>query len=194
MPRAYRQRRRGEAAEETRRRIVQATFDLHAEQGIAATTMKQIAERAGVSVGTVYHHFPTYDDAIGACGAFALTQAPFPTARIFDGAETRPARVRRLAHAAFAVFAGVKAFGSVLADQEKLPVLRAFVAEEQAVRRTLAALAIGHAGPTADTLAALVDYGVYDAFRRLGVAPEAAADRAADIANAWLDSQPKEPS
>lgn len=188
MPRTYRQGKRGETAEETRRRIVQATFDLHAEQGIAATTMKQIAARAGVSVGTVYHHFPTYDDAIGACGAFALSHSPFPTAGIFEGADTRHDRVRRLADAAFAVFAGVRAFGSVLADQEKLPVLRGFVAEEQAVRRRLAALAIGRDGPVAETLAALVDFGVYDAFRRLGFTADTAGDRAAEVANAWLNS------
>lgn len=194
MPRTYRQTKRGEAAEETRRRIVQATFDLHAEQGIAATTMKQIAERAGVSVGTVYHHFPTLDDAIGACGAFALSHSPFPTDAIFEGAATRAECVRRLAQAAFATFAGVKAFGSVLADQDKLPVLRGFVAEEQAVRRALAALAVGREGPESETLAALVDFGVYDAFRRLGLAPEVAADRAAEVANAWLDTLEEEDS
>ena len=47
--RIYTQSKRGDAAETTRRRIVEATFDLHAEQGIAATTMKQIAARAGVA-------------------------------------------------------------------------------------------------------------------------------------------------
>ncbi|HEY0437700.1 MAG TPA: helix-turn-helix domain-containing protein, partial [Phenylobacterium sp.] len=66
MARTYRQSKRGDTAEETRRRIVDACFELHREQGMVATTMKQIAERAGVSVGSVYHHFPTYDDAIRA--------------------------------------------------------------------------------------------------------------------------------
>jgi AcrR family transcriptional regulator len=56
-PRPYRLGRRAESAEETLRRIVRATYTLHCEQGVAATTMKQIARRADVSVGTVYHHF-----------------------------------------------------------------------------------------------------------------------------------------
>ena len=62
--RHYTQSKRGEAAESTRRRIVEATIALHGEQGIAATTMKQIAARAGVSVGSVYHHFPGGKDEL----------------------------------------------------------------------------------------------------------------------------------
>ena len=190
MTRTYRQARRGETADETRRRIVQATFQLHGEQGIAATTMKQIAARAGVSVGSVYHHFPTYDDAINACGAHAFSLAPMPTPAIFDGAETRPERVRRLAAAMFSMFAALRGgFGSVIADQGKLPILRRFVAEEQAVRRALAAEALGGSGRDAETLAALLDHGAYDAFLRLGFTAQDAADQTAQVANAWLDAQ-----
>ncbi len=58
--RAYRQERRRYTAADTRRRLVEATVALHNEQGIAATSRKQIAERAGVSIGAAYHHFPTY--------------------------------------------------------------------------------------------------------------------------------------
>ena len=56
-PRRYRLERRAETAGETRRRLVDATFALHGERGISATTMSDIAARAGVSVGSVYHHF-----------------------------------------------------------------------------------------------------------------------------------------
>ena len=38
-PRRYRLERRAETAAETRRRLVEATFALHAERGISATTM-----------------------------------------------------------------------------------------------------------------------------------------------------------
>lgn len=187
MVRTYRQSRRGESAEETRRRIVEATFALHSEQGIAATTMKQIAERAGVSVGSVYHHFPTYDDAINACGAHTLATYPLPTVEIFDGADTRAERVRRLARAMFAVAAKVP-FHSVIADQEKLPVLKGFVALEQSVRLDLAAAAVDGDPDAARTLAALVDSATYNAFARLGFSVDDAAARAAEVANAWLDA------
>ena len=189
MARAYRQLRRGESAEETRRRIVQATFDLHREQGIAATTMKQIAERAGVSVGSVYHHFPTYDDAINACGAHAFSAYPIPTSAIFEGVETRAERVRRLARELFRLFAGVRAFGSVIADQERLPVLKPFVALEHETRLALATAAVGGDEEAGRTLAGLLDSGAHDAFARLGLSPDAAAARVAEVANAWLDTR-----
>lgn len=192
MARPYRQTRRGESADETRRRIVQATFDLHNEQGIAATSMKEIAARAGVSIGSVYHHFPTYDDAINACGAHAFAMAPLPGPELFAGVAARAERVRLAIAAQFATFAAMPAFASVLADQDKLPVLKPQAAMEAGMRRALAAQALGHDGPAADALAALMAYGSFDAFTRQGFSPEAAAGRVADIANAWLDAIPNE--
>src|SRR5882724_8171280 len=95
--RSYRLKRRADSAEETRRRLVEATFALHSEQGIAATTMKQIAERAGVGIGTVYHHFPTLDDTIMACGQMVMATYPPPTEAILAGAATMKDRLVRLA-------------------------------------------------------------------------------------------------
>jgi len=190
MSRGYRQLRREEAAEETRRRIVQATFDLHGEQGIAATSMKQIAARAGVSVGSVYHHFPTYGDAVTACGATALGRHPPPTAEIFAGAVGRAERVRRMALAMFELFAAIRAFASVRADQEKVPALVPFVVQEHEARLALAGAAVGDAdADLAPTLAALMDVGVYEAMRAAGLTPAQAVQQVAEVANAWLESR-----
>jgi len=59
-PRSYQMGKRAESAAQTRQRIVQATMALHRDRGIAATTMKDIAARADVGIGTLYHHFPRY--------------------------------------------------------------------------------------------------------------------------------------
>jgi AcrR family transcriptional regulator len=186
VARTYRQDRRGASAEDTRERIVHATFALHAEQGIAGTSMKQIAARAGVSVGSVYHHFPTYEDAVRACGLHAYATAPPPDAAIFAGADGRAERVRRLALAFFRFFEGVRAFASVRADAPRLPMLQPLVDQERAGRLALAELA---AGPdAAPALAALVDVGAWEAFTRAGFTTDEAAARAAEIANAWLDA------
>lgn len=44
--------------ERTRRTILEAAYDLFLEQGYTATSMRQIAERAGLAVGGIYNHFP----------------------------------------------------------------------------------------------------------------------------------------
>ena len=69
------------------------------------------------------------------------------------------------------------------------------MAQEHAARLSLAAVAIGADGRPAETLAGMLDSGSHDAFARLGLSPAAAADRIAEVANAWLDSTyPEEPA
>jgi len=45
--------------EDTRQRLYEAAVDLIAERGYSATTVDDIAERAGVAKGTVYYNFPS---------------------------------------------------------------------------------------------------------------------------------------
>jgi len=52
---------RQERAAATRRRMLDAAYDLFCEQGFRATTMETIADRAGVAVQTLYFTFHTKD-------------------------------------------------------------------------------------------------------------------------------------
>lgn len=192
MVRRYRLGRRGEAAEETRRRIVDATAALHAEQGVVATTMKQIAERADVSVGTVYHHFPTYDDAIRACGQHHLALAPPPGPDLFAGAKTRAERVERLVRACFERYERIPNLEGVRAEQSKYAPLREFFAAEVRSMQALAAAALGAAGADRArmaTVVALIDPGVWQTLRAAGLTTAAAARQIAGVVNAWLDAR-----
>jgi AcrR family transcriptional regulator len=74
MGRSYTMTRRAEAMETTRQRIVEATVELHGTVGPAATTVAGIAERAGVTRVTVYHHFPDAEELFAACSAHWLSQ------------------------------------------------------------------------------------------------------------------------
>jgi AcrR family transcriptional regulator len=179
-PRPYRPGRRAESAEETRRRIVEATFALHEEQGIAATSMKQIAARAGVSVGTVYHHFPTYEEAVDACGAHAAALVPAPTEEVLAGSKGAEARLGRLVSAWFDYYERLPLFAELRHARLKLtPILR-FVAEADANRRDLIGLALGGAGARAADLAmALTDPAVHASLRRDGWSCAEAADAVA---------------
>jgi AcrR family transcriptional regulator len=61
---------RGERALVTRRRMVQAAYALFCEKGYLGTTMKAIAEDAGVAVQTLYYTFHTKAEILGeALGA-----------------------------------------------------------------------------------------------------------------------------
>ncbi len=45
-------------SERSRRQILDAALELFSHRGFGATSVRDIAERAGVSTGNVYHHFP----------------------------------------------------------------------------------------------------------------------------------------
>jgi len=46
----------------TRQAIEEAAYELFLEQGYSATSMRQIAERAGVALGGIYNHFAGKDE------------------------------------------------------------------------------------------------------------------------------------
>jgi AcrR family transcriptional regulator len=194
--RPYRMNRREDAAEATRRRIVEATFALHTEQGVAATSMKQIAERAGVSVGAVYHHFPTLDDAIGGCAAHVRATFPFPDDAPIAAKRALEDRVEAFLDIAIAFAAS---FPQAENARLEAPVSRhvaSFFEDEAAHRQALARLALAPADPAeeaARTLAGLADVSVVNSFVRAGLAQAAAADTVKAMARAWLADLARSP-
>jgi AcrR family transcriptional regulator len=192
-PRGYLQRRRADSAVETRRRIVAATFALHGEQGIAATSMKQIARRAGVSIGTVYYHFPTYDDCIAACRDFTFAELPPPRAdALFGSASLRRERVERLAHAWFGYYARMPNIEKIRSDRDVFAVIDEAMRNLEQIASELAAAAISTTAddPRVGAIAAALDPAVFSALLRRGFTVESAADTAAAMLNAWLDQEP----
>ncbi len=76
--RTYELKRRAERQEETRQRIVAAAVELHTTLGPARTTVKEIAERAGVTRPTVYAHFPDARSLLQACSGRVRETVPPP--------------------------------------------------------------------------------------------------------------------
>ena len=70
--------RRQTAVERTRERIVAATFELHASIGPSRTTIRAIAERAGVQRHTVYAHFPDIESLYEACTVHGIRSTAMP--------------------------------------------------------------------------------------------------------------------
>lgn len=78
LARPYRKTKRSLSEAETRQRIVEATVGLHQSVGPAKTTVKAIAERAGVQRATVYKHFPDLEALFAACNAHYYERHPMP--------------------------------------------------------------------------------------------------------------------
>ena len=74
----YELKRRAQSQEETRRKIVEATIELHRTVGAAGTTISGIAQRAGVARVTVYRHFPDDLSLLQACTGHYFAQHPSP--------------------------------------------------------------------------------------------------------------------
>lgn len=76
--RKYEKKRRAEAEAQTRRRITESAVELHGSLGPARTSMKAVAEHAGVPRSTVYRHFPDEEALFGACSAHWGAENPPP--------------------------------------------------------------------------------------------------------------------
>ena len=76
--RTYRKRKRAADELRTRERITEATVALHESMGPGHTTVKAIAERAGVQRATVYRHFPDEEALFSACTASYYARHPMP--------------------------------------------------------------------------------------------------------------------
>ncbi|PWR20776.1 TetR/AcrR family transcriptional regulator [Zavarzinia compransoris] len=89
---------------ETRKRIVQASVRLFAQQGVGATTTRHIAAEARIAEGTIYRHFPSKEALADAI--FLEHYLPFADAldRLQQGAATAAARMGALVGHFYAAF------------------------------------------------------------------------------------------
>jgi AcrR family transcriptional regulator len=67
-----------------------------AENGFAATSMREIAKRAGVSLGTLVHHFPSKDELVLECLNHVWTAWASEAERILSSDGPALARVDQL--------------------------------------------------------------------------------------------------
>ncbi len=171
--------RRAESAEETRRRIVEATHALHDEKGIAATSYRDIAARADVGIGTVYHHFPTYLEVVEACGAHVREQVRPPLPEILDDERDTTGRVRRMVAEIFAFYRRFPGFDAARAEREQFPPVECFMSLQERNRRAFvdAAFRGAKADKRARALAyALLEFRVYRDLVDSGLSHDAAVD------------------
>jgi AcrR family transcriptional regulator len=179
-PRKYELGKRAASVDETRRRIIQATFDLHAEKGVVATSMHDVAERADVALRTVYYHYPTVDDLVAGCGSKVMALLAPPTPAIFSGLDTLEERTRRLVQDLFAMYERGSAMIEVArCEQGEVAGLAGFVADDAAAREALVREALQPFKPrprAVQEAAALTDFYVWKALTQQHLSTRQAVD------------------
>lgn len=123
MSRPYTLKRRAERQDETRQRIVDATIELHQTIGPTATTISEIADRAGVGRVTVYRHFPDELTLARACSGQYLERNPPPDPERWRAIADSDQRLRTALRETYAYHRSTqKMFTHVLADARDHPV------------------------------------------------------------------------
>lgn len=139
--RPYEKRRRAEQERETRDRIVTAAVELHGAVGPARTTIKELAERAGVQRATVYRHFPDDESLFEACSSHWAAAHPPPDPAPWR-AIAKPKRRLRAALADFYAYyeANEAMLANIARDIGALPALAAATARRRAAMPQIVAL------------------------------------------------------
>lgn len=180
MARKYSMDSRTAAVAETRQRIIDATVQLHDEQGISGTSMQDVADRAGVALATVYRHFPTVDELVPACGGRSLELNPLPTSSVFEGLESGEERISRLVKDLHANYArGARTYEVGFAEAVTMPVVAQFMAEMSSYISMLVAGAAEPFHPASSQMqlaTGLCDFRVWRSLLHSGLTPDEATE------------------
>lgn len=175
--RRYELKKRAEKLDQTRRRILDATVELHRTVGPGATRITAIARRAGVQRVTVYGHFPDEAALLAACSAHWRALHPAPDPAPWRAVPDRGARLRLALGDLYAWYRETEPMtANLLRDAETIPALRAIVdgglARYLAEVRTLLAEPFRARGTRRDridaAIRAAVDFHLWRALATLG--------------------------
>jgi AcrR family transcriptional regulator len=86
----------GSAAEDTRRRILEAATALFNERGYGGTSIRDITERLGMTKGALYYHFSSKDELLYAMVTPLLEAVTSFVGAVRDAGTVGPSLVREL--------------------------------------------------------------------------------------------------
>jgi len=139
MKRPYRLKQRAVEQNQTRQRIVEAAIGLHQAKGLAATSVADIAARAGVGKVTVYRHFPDEAALVGACSGQYFALHPFPDPEGWRRIADQGDRLRHGLGETYAYHRETEAMiGRVLPEARDLPIMEPYHAHWRHAARVLA--------------------------------------------------------
>src|SRR5215467_12353361 len=87
-----------DSSEETRRQIVETALDLFREHGFDETPMRDIAARAGLSLGAAYYYFKSKEAIVGAYYDYIQEEHQARAREAFDQTQKLRERLRAALH------------------------------------------------------------------------------------------------
>lgn len=173
MPREYKMRKRADDRQKTRERILQATMQLHDEQGVAPVTFADIAKRAGLGQATLYRHFPTLGDLVQACGGHVWQEMRPPTAEaaaaVFEGLTGADERLEKLVEEIDAFYQrGAPRLHLAGRDRDLIPALDHFLKAVEAGVAAYVEEALAPSRPPKRTLEVVTALMSFPVWRRFG--------------------------
>jgi AcrR family transcriptional regulator len=122
--RPYKMKRRAELEAQTKQRITESAVALHGSLGPARTTMKAVAEHAGVPRSTVYRHFADEEALFGACSAHWAIENPPPDVTRWKRIDDPAARLRTALDELYAFYRPAGAMlDKLLRDEGTVPMV-----------------------------------------------------------------------
>lgn len=117
-------KRRAEQEARTRLRITESAVHLHGTLGPARTSMKAVAEHAGVPRSTVYRHFPDEEALFGACSAHWGAENPPPDIGNWEQIKDPDERLRTALDELYAYYRRAGGMlDKLLRDEQSVPMV-----------------------------------------------------------------------
>lgn len=190
MPRKYALGKRAAQQADTRRRIVDAAKALYLEQGVARTTMLDVARRADVAPGTVANHFGSASALAAEVTAEVLSDLHVPTPDMFDGVDDLADRIGLLVRELAAFMDRSEHWWRV--SQSEPPGAQVWAEAEARYYAELDALVRAALGPLADdadavaVVTTILGSWVIGAIQATGRSAETAVGLVSELLSTWL--------
>jgi AcrR family transcriptional regulator len=182
--------KRAAAAAATRLRIVQAAVALHGERGAIATKWSDIAKRADVALGTVYHYFPGYDELMPACTAHGVAAVGPPRMPALGASMSLRSRVSLVVDEIFRAYErSEKWLRHSESERHKIPVVDLLWQRREAMFEGMVRAALGDQAKRAlavDTAMVLTGFASWRSFHDRGVSTPTATALVTDLITRWL--------
>jgi AcrR family transcriptional regulator len=122
--RPYKMKRRAELEARTKQRITESAVELHGTLGPARTSMKAVAEHAGVPRSTVYRHFADDEALFGACSARWAAENPPPDVAPWEKIDDPDERIEVALDELYAYYRRVGGMlDKLLRDEAQVPIV-----------------------------------------------------------------------